>query len=158
MAGGTELTKAEIDQRAKNNAAWADVILDMSIRGESTRAISRATGVPHSTVSKMITKLQADYVKTHYGDPTAVIGRELALLDSLTRKNARRAQEGDPVAAKIVMEASRDRRKLLGLDAAIKAELTIKTTTDVEIERLVEMLADGSAEAEATGVAADAND
>lgn len=152
MAGGTELTKAEIDRRSKANERWHPIILDMATRGETHQAISEATGIPRSTVTKLIPKLQADYVRDHYGDPTAVIGRELALLDSLTRKNARRAQEGDPVAAKIVMEASRDRRKLLGLDAAVKAELTIKTATDVEIERLNEMMANGSAEREATGV------
>lgn len=152
MAGGSELTPAERRARTEQNAQWGPVILDMATRGESYRAISEATGVPLASVSRLVPKLQAEYVRDHYGDPTAVIGRELALLDSLTRKNARRAQEGDPVAAKIVMEASRDRRKLLGLDAAVKAELTIKTATDVEIERLNEMMSNGSAEREATGV------
>lgn len=152
MGSNLELPPEERRNRHAQYERWSETILEMSTRGESVRSISAATGVPVTTVHKMLTRLQADYVRDRYGDPTAVIGRELALLDSLTRKNARRAQEGDPVAAKIVMEASRDRRKLLGLDAAVKAELVIKTATDVEIERLNEMMSNGSAEREATGV------
>lgn len=151
MSGvGKALTRAERMERQAANQQWAETILEMSVRGESVRTISEATGVPHSTVHKMITTEQARYLRDRYGDPTAVIGREVALLDSLTRKNARRAQEGDPVAAQIVLQASRDRRKLLGLDAAVKAELTIKNATDVEIERLSAILADGTAEADTT--------
>lgn len=138
----TEMTRHE--QVAAHNRHWAyaDQVFEMFTRGESFRAMQRATGVPLATLHLMVKRLSAEYVDDRYGDRTAVVGRELAILDSLTRKNLKAAQNGVKAAAEIVLQASRDRRKLLGLDAATALEVSLKTPTDVEIERLVAMLAD----------------
>lgn len=132
------------ERHASHNRHWAyaDQVFEMFTRGESFRAMSRATGVPLATLHLMVQRLAGEYVKDRYGDRTAVVGRELAILDSLTRKNLKAAQNGVKAAAEIVLQASRDRRRLLGLDAATAFEVTVKTPTDVEIERLVGMLGD----------------
>lgn len=142
MAGkpGSELTRAEKMERHNRHEQYAEVVLEMHLRGESFRAIEAATGVPRSTAQHMCARLSANYVKNHYNDRTAVLGRELAILDSLTRKNLPRAQNGDKAAADIVLNSHIRRSKLLGLDAAVRAEITVKTAQDIEIERLVSLM------------------
>ena len=145
---GTEMTPAERVEARNRHWAYADEVLGMFTRGESYRTISRATGIPRSTVHHMVKRLTAQYVDDRYGDAKTALGRELAILDSLTRKNLKAAQDGNATAAKIVLEASRDRRRLLGLDAAVKSEITVKTPLDVDIERLVATLTESAADAE----------
>lgn len=137
---GSQLTRAEKMERRNRHEAYAEQILDMFARGESFRAIERATGVPKSTAQQMVARLSSEYVTQHYGDKTTVLGRELHILDMLTRKNLKRATEGDKAAADIVLNAHIRRSKLLGLDAAVRAEITVKTAQDIEIERLVSMM------------------
>jgi hypothetical protein len=139
---GSELTHAQRMQARNRNWMFADQVFDMYTRGESFRTISAATGIGLSTLHLMVKQICAEYVNTRYGDRNAVIGRELAILDTLTRKNLKAAQNGSKAAADIVLQASRDRRKLLGLDAATALELTVKTPTDHEIERLLAQLGD----------------
>lgn len=139
---GADLTHTQRMEARNRNWMYADQVFEMFTRGESFRSISRATEIPLSTVHKMVRQLSAEYVDTRYGDRNAVIGRELAILDSLTRKNLKAAQNGSRAAAEIVLQSSRDRRKLLGIDAALQAEVTFKTPLDVEIERLVALFAD----------------
>jgi hypothetical protein len=145
MAGkpGHEMTRTEKMEAHNRHEKYADQILDMHLRGESFRAIEAATGVPRSTAQAMCQRLSADYVKNRYNDKTAVLGRELAILDSLTRKNLKRAQDGDKPSADIVLNAHIRRSKLLGLDAAVKAELTVRSAQDIEIERLVSLMTAG---------------
>lgn len=137
---GTQLTRAEQLEARNRHWAYADQVLEMFTRGESYRAISRATEIPLSTLHLMVKQLAGQYVDERYGDAKTALGRELALLDALTRKNLKAALDGNANAAKIVLEASRDRRRLLGLDAALKVDATVRTPTDVEIERLIQAL------------------
>lgn len=137
---GHELTRAEKMDAHNRHEAYADQIMEMHTRGESFGAISRATGVPKTTVHHMVQRLAKAYVKERYGDHTAVLGRELQILDALTRKNLAAATSGDKAAADIVMNAHIRRSKLLGLDAAVKAEITVRTAQDIEIERLMSLM------------------
>lgn len=137
---GWQMTPAERISSKNRHEAYADQIMDMHMRGESYRAIERATGVPKSTAEHMVKRLGSAYVKDRYGDATVVLGRELAILDTLTRKNLLRAQNGDKASADIVLAAHVRRSKLLGLDAAVKAEITVRSATDIEIERLVSLM------------------
>lgn len=139
---GHELTRSEKMEAHNRHEAYADQIMEMFTRGESFGQISKATGVPKTTVQHMVKRLSTAYVRDRYGDHTAVLGRELQILDALTRKNLAAAVRGDKAAADIVMNAHIRRSKLLGLDAAVKAEITVRTSTDIEIERLVSMLRD----------------
>lgn len=150
---GHELTRAERMERHNRHEAYAEQVAEMFTRGESFGAISRATGIPKTTVQHMCKRLAAEYVRERYGDHTAVLGRELNILDQLTRTNLARAKEGDKASADIVLNSHIRRSRLLGLDAAVKAELTLKTTTDIEIERLISMMGAGSSESvsDATG-------
>jgi hypothetical protein len=134
------MTPAERAESRNRHEAYSEQVLDMFARGETFRAIERATGVPRSTAQHMVGRLSAEYVEQHYGDRTTVLGRELHILDSLTRKNLKRAQEGDESAARIVLASHVRRSKLLGLDAAVRAEITVKTAQDIEIERLVGLM------------------
>jgi hypothetical protein len=133
---------ARVDQVAayNRNEAYADEIARMFAEGQSFRAMERATGVPKSTCEHMCKRLSADYVRERYSDRTAALGRELQLLDVLTRKNLRRAADGDTNSAKIVLDAHVRRSKLLGLDAAVQVGLTVRTAQDIEIERLMQMM------------------
>lgn len=138
MAGDLDpVRRAEARER---NWAQADLVFEMHLRGETFREMHKATGIPTSSLHKMVRQLSAEYVNQRYGDRNAVIGRELAILDALTQKNLKPAQNGEKAAADIVLAASRDRRRLLGLDAATAVELTVKTPTDHEIERLLSQL------------------
>jgi hypothetical protein len=149
---GAEMTRAEKIEAHHRNAAYADQILEMFAAGASYGVISRATGVPRSTVGRMVKDTAAKYVEERYGDRNTALGRELALLDALTRKNLRAAMNGNKDAAAICLQASRDRRRLLGLDAALRSEITVKTPKDVEIEQLMQMLRANDARQPDTGV------
>jgi hypothetical protein len=135
------------EQRRINERNWgyADQIMTLFTAGESFRRISAATGVPLATVHGIVKQMSAEYTEQRYGDRTTVIARELSILDTLTRRNLRAAQNGDRDAASIVLASSQARRRLLGLDAALKAEITVKTAQDIEIERLVSMMKDDPA-------------
>lgn len=148
MAGkpGSQMTRAEKMASHNRHEAYADEIARMYAEGQSFRAIEQATGVPKSTVAHMCKRLAAEYAHERYGDKTAILGRELQILDMLTRKNLGPACRGDTGAAKIVLDAHVRRSKLLGLDAAVKAELTVRTAQDIEIERLIRMMADAEPE------------
>lgn len=140
---GREMTRAQRYEAHNRHEAFAEEVGRMFAEGLSYRSISEATGIPKSTVVHMTRRLSADYARERYGDLTAALGRELEVLDMLTRRNLKRAMNGDKAAADIVMNAHTRRSKLLGLDAAVKAELTVKTTQDIEIERLVKLMSDG---------------
>lgn len=137
---GSELTAAERVDRHNRNEEYAEVVMEMFTRGESYVAIARATGIPRTSVMNMCDRHGAAYVRERYGDITSVLGRELRILDSLTRKNLKRAQDGDKASADIVLNAHIRRSRLLGLDAAVKAEITVKGAQDIEIERLMTLL------------------
>lgn len=134
------MTRAERYEVRNRNEAFIDEVGSMFARGESYTAISKATGIPRSTVEKMCGRLTANYVNERYGDAKSALGRELFILDALTRKNLSAAVRGNSQAAKIVLDAHVRRCKLLGLEAAVKAEIVVKTATDIEIERLTDLL------------------
>lgn len=134
------MTHSERQERHARHWAYADQIMDMFTRGESYRKMSAATGVPVASVHRIVHAAAGEYVADRYGDRTTVLGRELSILDALTRTNLRAAQNGDEKAARIVLESRRAVRRLLGLDAAIRAEVTVKTAQDIEIERLVSLM------------------
>ena len=134
------LPYAEKQARHERHWAYADQIMEMFTRGESYRKMSAATGVPVSTCHKIVHAAAGEYVTDRYGDRTTVLGRELAILDSLTRTNLRAAQNGDKDAASIVLQSRQRAHRLLGLDAAVRAEVTVKTAQDIEIERLVSLM------------------
>ena len=140
---GSEIARmshAERQERHARHWAYADQLMTMFVRGDSFRTMSEATGVPIATIHKIIHSAGSAYVQDRYGDRTVVLGRELSILDAITRANLRAALSGDEKAARIVLEARRSARRLLGLDAAIRAEVTVKTAQDIEIERLVALL------------------
>lgn len=137
---GSAMTPVERMEARNRHEAYADVVADMFTRGESFVAISRATGIPRTTVMHMCKRLSAEYVRERYGDHTAVLGRELNILDQLTRSNLQRAKQGDKASADIVINSHIRRSRLLGLDAAVKAEITVRTAQDIEIERLVSLM------------------
>lgn len=137
---GSEMTHVERMEMRNRHWLYAEQVFEMFTRGESFRAIATATEIPLVSVHKMVKQLGAEYVDQRYGDRNAVIGRELAILDSLTRKNLRKAQDGDKDAAQIVLQSSRERRRLLGLDAAVSLDVIVKTPLDVEIERMSALL------------------
>lgn len=140
---GSEIARmshAERQERHARHWAYADQLMTMFVRGDSYNQMVAATGVPRATIHKIIHSTGTQYVQDRYGDRTVVLGRELAILDGLTRANLRAALNGDEKAARIVLEARRSARRLLGLDAAIKAEVTVKTAQDIEIERLVALM------------------
>lgn len=138
------MTQEQRIEAHNRHEKFADVVERMFVAGESYSSIATATGIPRSTVGHMCKRLMVKYAEER-GDLRTALGRELNLLDQLTRKNLRRAMNGDKAAADIVMNAHIRRSKLLGLEAAVKAEITMKTTTDVEIERLVALLGDSGA-------------
>lgn len=137
---GSQLTHAERVERHNRNEAYAEQVLEMFVRGDSYGQIAKATGIPKATVAHMCKRLAGEYARERYGDTTSVLGRELQILDSLTRANLARARDGDPASATIVMNCHIRRSKLLGLDAAVKAEITVKSAQDIEIERLIAMM------------------
>jgi hypothetical protein len=147
---GHELTHAERADRHNRHEAYAEQVAEMYVRGDSFVQISKATGIPRTTVMHMCKRLTADYARDRYGDTTSVLGRELTILDQLTRSNIARAKAGDATSARIVLDCHIRRSKLLGLDAAVKAEITVKTSTDIEIERLVRQLADAPVSSQGT--------
>jgi hypothetical protein len=134
------MPRAERDARHAAHWEYADQIMKLFTAGESFRKIAAATGVPKSVVHRIVHSAADEYVTDRYGNRTTVLGRELAILDSLTRTNLRKAQDGDRDAAMIVLESSRARRRLLGLDAAFQTEITVKTAQDIEIERLMTIM------------------
>lgn len=141
--GNAEIARmphAERQARHERHWAYADQLLEMFTRGESFRKMSAATGVPVATCHKIVHSAAAEFIEHRYGDRTTVLGRELAILDTLTRNNLRAAQNGNGEAARIVLESRRRAHRLLGLDAAIRADITVKTAQDIEIERLVSLM------------------
>lgn len=126
-----------------------EVVFNMSLTGMSQRAIAAEVGISKTQVHRIVTRMHDSYIPERYADMTRNLAHELAILDVLTRGNLAAAAAGSKNAADIVHNAHIRRCKLLGLENAMKLEVTLKTAQDVEIERLMQMMTGGNATTEA---------
>lgn len=106
----------------------------LRISGMSCRKIAAELGVSHQTIMNDIAAILEIVHKETFKDAKDHIALELSRLDAVCKAMSERMSEGDPSAASVFLKACESRRKLLGLDAAIKTELTGANGGPVQVE------------------------
>lgn len=119
-------------------------VLSLWLAGASAEEIVRATSLSDSTVYRI--RKAALVQRVGERDKLAVDLREaeLSRLDRLQRAHWTAALSGNVRSSELVLKCIAMRAKMLGLDAPIKVDATVKSELDAQIEELVAKLeADG---------------
>ena len=105
-------------------------LLAEHVRGASLAELSRTHNMPPEAIRQHLDRL---LTMQHVASRSMAVSIEVARYDALLRTYMPRALGGDLESAQLMLAVSRDRRKLLGLDAptAITADVTL-TATDIE--------------------------
>lgn len=118
-----------------------DRVLALAVQGLTPLQISQKTGLTPQAVDRHINKAGLDL---HPRDPMAIrrtINLEILRLDGLFQQYYISAQSGDVQAAKLCLQISERRSKLLGLDSpSVHAILTTKISTpgNVDLSKLTD--------------------
>ncbi len=94
--------------------------------GKALRAIAAELGVSHEMVRRYVRDGLADLNRSRLDDATELRALEEARLDGLLEGLWSPATTGDEKAAAVALRVCESRRKLLGLDAPTKSEITGK--------------------------------
>lgn len=128
------------ERRAEIGMRRAQAV-DLAASGYTYREIAKrlqvSPGQAHDDVTKGLAELGGEVGRLKR---EALLGRELRLLDLVSRAAMPAALQGDPRAALTVFRAVDRRAKLLGLNAPIQVELTDEM--DREIRTLAAKLAE----------------
>lgn len=122
--------------------------VDLAVAGMPYNQIADAVGCSKATAWRAVQRGLRAMVDEQYADRKAMLARELRLLDRLTQANLTAALGGDAKASGVVLRAHEARVRLLGLDAPVKVDATVRSQADAEIESLMAQLGpatDGSA-------------
>lgn len=124
------LVKAE-DQR-RVTALW--------VAGATVAEIARATKLSEATIYRVRQAAIASALDVRDSNVAALREAELLRIDRLQRAHWSAALDGGIGSSKIVLMCIDKRCKLLGLDAPVKVDATVKSELDAEIEQLVKEL------------------
>lgn len=115
-------------------------IASMWIAGASQAEIATALKISESTVQRERRRMLDASLKGRDKLADELREKELLTLDRLQRAHWTEALKGSIGSSKIVLSCVDKRAKLLGLDAPIKVDATVKSELDAQIEQLVEEL------------------
>jgi DNA-binding CsgD family transcriptional regulator len=135
---GTRTAKRRRDPLVK--AEQQQQIVKLWVAGASVDEIARATELSVSSVYRV--RREALAVSLPQRDTAANELRELELqrLDRLQAGHWSRAISGDDKSASVVLKCIAQRSKLLGLDAPVKIDATLRSQLDATIEQLLDDL------------------
>lgn len=114
--------------------------VELATAGLTYRQIAAQLDLSKSYVHRLVHEALREIAAEQYGDRSAMLAREMQLLDTLARAHLGPAIRGSVQSAQVVLRVSERRAKLLGLDAPVKADVTVATELDREIESLVARL------------------
>lgn len=114
-----------------------DRVVDLFIRKHSIGYIATALGLTHKAVSKLIDQ----EFNTRLGDRQAMIHQAVLEIDwlmkPLMKKYAVDSEAGRPSERdfRALLEGNKERRRLLGLDASVKVDVTINDQSEADIQQ-----------------------
>ncbi|KRV48793.1 hypothetical protein AQ490_23265 [Wenjunlia vitaminophila] len=120
----------------------ADAV-ELRRQGKTYQQIADALGVSRRTAWRRVQAALAARARETVADRDALIGEHLAYIETVLEGLLPKAAKGDARAAEVVLKALERHAKLLGLDAPVRASITV---TDEMTER-IKALADELAEA-----------
>lgn len=135
-ATATKRTRSDPLVKAKQEADVAR----LWIAGANLSEIAKATELSYATVKRIRRELLNRAIGERDKAVDELKERELLTLDRLQRAHFSAAVKGSIGSAKIVLDCVGRRAKMLGLDAPIKVDATVKSELDAQIESLVEEL------------------
>lgn len=98
--------------------------MELRKAGATFEAIASALGVSAQQAWRDVRAALAAVVARRDTDAEALIALELERLDQVVLAMLPRARDGNTRAAAVLVRASESRRRLLGLDSPVRAELT----------------------------------
>lgn len=121
---GNGMSQNRTSKRALQSMKKREIALNLRISGFSYRAIAQKMGVRESTVYKWIKK-EMTRTQTGLAENAEIIrGLEVERLEIMFEKAFSAAMEGDLAAIDKALRVMERRSKLLGLDAAVRTEIT----------------------------------
>lgn len=115
-------------------------VVDLISAGATMREAAEKLKISKSRVHQLYREGVHELVDDQYGDRKATLGRLLRVHDLLIRGNLTRALGGDHGAARVVQRSATEIARLTGVAAPIRADVTIKSRMDDEIEELIREL------------------
>lgn len=129
-------------------------VLALWVAGARSDEIERATKLSRATVYRIRRAALAVSIEGRDSEIVELRERELMTIDRLQRAHFQLAIEGSHRSAEIVLKCVGQRAKMLGLEAAIKVDATVKSELDAQIEQLVKELAENGVPIEMKGATA----
>lgn len=136
--------KSKSTVRASRAMKAAD-LLERVASGSTIVDAARAIGVSRKTGQELYHEALAETTRANTALRQHLIARDLETLRLLLEAHMPIARHGDAASAKIVLGVLDRHAKLLGLDAAIKVEVSNARVDDV-VGQIVEMLEDSAEE------------
>jgi hypothetical protein len=107
-------------------AANIERAVEMRLQRQTFRAIGAALGVSAKTAWDYVDTALTEHVEAAGEGAERLRAQELAHLDHLSRKLAPAIEAGEIAAINAALKIAESRRRLLGLDAPVRAEITGK--------------------------------
>ncbi len=131
--------------QARRDAAAAREIraVDLRVMGHSYAAIADALGYyDRSGARKAILSALQGAAVEQAADRAALVQRELELIDACILGLAEQIRRGVPRAVEVALRASERRARLLGLDAPVRASVTVTDELTAQVMALADELAE----------------
>jgi hypothetical protein len=135
-ATSTKRAQAALNQRK---------IMELVASGQTIGAAARALDIPEYTAKRLFGKEMARVLDDHADIREAVFAEELENLRMLRRAIMPRALKGEPRAVEVALAVGRDFRSVLGMDQALKVDVTVKRVDEAvdEVLKVVDAHVDG---------------
>lgn len=114
-------------------------IMDAVTAGASLAVAAKAADVTEDAASRLLHAEFRRFYEQNASQREELVGRELRKLELLERPFFRKALQGDEKAADRVLAIIKQRREILGLDAAAKVSVEISAVDDV-LARIVNIV------------------
>jgi hypothetical protein len=128
---------------AKDEAAFRRAAaVELRREGKTYAAIGQELGVDTKTAWTYVRTALAERARETAPDRDALIGEQLALLDTVLEGQLPKAAAGDSRAAEVVLRALDSHARLFGLNAPIRVKTEITDERLARVRALAEQLAE----------------
>lgn len=110
-------------------------VVSMWVAGATVEQIERVTKLSSTTIYRIRREALATSITQRDTARADLLERELMTLDALQASHW--ASRGDKDSAQVILKCIAQRAKILGLEAPVRHDLTVKSELDAEIEQLI---------------------
>jgi DNA-binding Lrp family transcriptional regulator len=118
--------------------------VEMRRQGRTYQQIADALGVSRRTAWRRVQAALAERARETVGDRDALIGEQLAYIESVLDGHLPKAVRGDARSAEVVLRALERHARLLGLDAPVRHDVQVTDEMTARIKALADEIAEAA--------------